>query len=210
MSKNSCLSFIRRHISFMKEGQIFTTRDCLIYGKRSNVDTALFKCVRAGFIKRLTRGVFTRWTGKSTYPSAMEMAKIKAKAFGKELLIHGADTAAKYNLIAKANKNPTFFVDGSTSRFLYRGTYVYLKKACKKRMHMPDDKAGLAIRALWHLGDRKPQKAIKKLECLLNTRAEKEKIYKGKAWMPAWLGDHFLTEQYVGPFGFGKTIASPT
>ena len=182
MSKNSCLSFIRRHISNMKDGQIFTTRDCLIYGKRSNVDHALFKCVRSGIIVRLTRGVFTRFTSDLQLPSFFEIATIKAKAFGKEILTHGADTAAKYQMIAKGNEEPTFYVDGSSSCFLYHGSYIHLKKASKKRMHMPDDKAGLAIRALWHMGKEKMfQHFIDKVAILWNTRAERDKIYRGKA-----------------------------
>jgi hypothetical protein len=192
----------------MKEGQIFTTRDCLIYGKRSNVDNTLFRLVRLGVIKRLTRGVFTRRTSNIAYPSTFEMATIKAQAFGKKLLSHGADTAAKYKLLPKANEEPTFYVDGSSSRFSYRGQYINLKKASKKCMHMPDDHAGLAIRALWHIGkDQVLQQGVTKLGCLWDTRAEKEKIYRAKAWMPSWLGDHFLSNQYVGPFGPGKTIA---
>jgi hypothetical protein len=208
MSRKSCLSFIRRHISNMKDGQIFTTRDCLIYGKRSNVDNALFKMVRECVIIRLTSGVFTRWTSNFTYPSALELAIIKARAFGKQLLTHGADTAAKCKMIAKGNKEPTFYVDGSSSRFRYRRTYVYLKKASKKRLYMPDDNTGLAIRGLWHAGREKIWlDGVHKVAHLLNTRAEMEKVYRGKAWMPAWLGDHFLTAQYVGPFGPGKSIA---
>ncbi len=205
MRHNSCLSNILRHISFMKGNEIFTTRAFTIYGKRANVDNALFQLVRAGFIKRLTPGVFVRWTSNFTWPSVFEIAKIKAAAFGKALLLHGVDTGAKHKLVPASNKEATYYVDGSTSRFRYRGAYINLKKASKKRMHLPDDNAGLAIRALWSLGEKNLKKHhIQKLDRLWNVRVEREKIYKGKAWMPAWLGDWFLTSQYVGPFPPGQ------
>jgi hypothetical protein len=201
MSQSDCLSYICRHISKLKPGQIFTTRDCLMYGKRSEVDNSLFKLVKQTNIIRLTNGVFARWTSNFQRPTFIEIAKIKAKAFGKQLLIHGADTAAKYSLVSSGNAKPTFYIDGSSSRFRYGDTYVHLKKACKKKMHMPDDKAGLAIRALWHIGERKLMPSlIRKVAPLWDTRAERDKIYRGKAWMPAWLGDKFLTNQYVGPY----------
>jgi len=206
MSKQSCLSFIRRHISRLKEGQIFTTRDCLIYGKRSNVDNALFRCVRGGVIIRIARGVFVRRTSNFTPPSPLEIAIIKARSFGKELLTHGADTCAKYKLIPSGNDQPTYYVDGCTSRFFYQGNYINFRRASKKRMRLLDDRAGLAIRALWHIGKKTIQQIhIDKLDRLWNIRVEKEKIFTGKAWMPSWLGDRFLTTQYVGPYGPGTT-----
>ncbi len=208
MKSSSCMSFIRRHISFMKKNEVFTTGDCLVYGKRSNVDNALFQCVRSGLIVRLARGVFTRRSCDIYYPSAIEMAKIKALRFGKELLIHGADVAARFKMQPHGNCEPTFYVDGSTSRFIYRGTVIHLKKACKKRMHMPDDRAGLAIRALWHKGKKYvAQHGIHAVASLWDMRVEKDKIYRAKAWMPAWLGDHFLTSQYMGRFGPDKCVA---
>jgi hypothetical protein len=207
MAINSCLTFIRRHISFLKKDEIFTTRDCLVYGKRSSVDNALCALVNAGTIKRITRGVFVRPSKDFVWPSAEEVAIIKASAFGKKLLIHGADTASKHGLLPQGNEMPTYYVDGSSSRFRYRGQYINLRKASRKRMQLADDNAGLAIRALWHLGEQNVgRKEILQVAFLWNTRVEREKIYRGKAWMPAWLGDFFLTNEYMGPFGPGRSI----
>ena len=209
MSKSSCRSYILRHISNMKDGEVFTTRDCLKYGKRSIVDSVLFKLVKDETIYRLARGVFTRWTGNFNFPTFFQMAVIKAKAFGKKLLVHGADTAAKYKLIPKGNEDPTYYVDGSSSAFLYRGQYIQLKKACKKRLQLPDDKAGLALRAIWHMGkDKVDELVLQKIASLWSPRAEIEKIYRGKAWMTGWIGDLFQTESYFGPFGFAPTPPS--
>ena len=94
MKDTSCLSYIRRHVSNLLDGQIFTTRDCLKYGTRQNVDNALYRCVKERWIIRISRGVFTRYSSKFEFPSFAEIARIKAEAFGKKLLAHGADLAA--------------------------------------------------------------------------------------------------------------------
>jgi len=207
MHSQSCLSFILRHIANMKDGEIFTTRDCLKYGKRSNVDNALFTAVKTKIIVRLARGVFTRKTKKVYYPSAFEIAEIKARAFGKDLLIHGKDSAARLKMEAQGNAEHTFYVDGSTSRFIYQKEYINLKKACKKRMHIPDDRVGLTLRALWHMG--RQWVALNGVEQYFNswsTRVHKEEIHKNKAWIPAWLADHFTSNNYYGPFPMGKSL----
>ena len=112
-------------------------------------------------------------------------------------------------MIPKGNEDPTYFVDGSSSAFLYRGQYIYLKKACQKRMQMPDDNAGLALRAIWHLGkDKANESTIQKIARLWGPRVELEKIYRGKAWMTGWIGDLFMTDRYFGPFGFAPSPPS--
>jgi hypothetical protein len=156
----------------------------------------------------LARGVFTRRTNNFVFPSAFEIAMAKAQAFAKRLLIHGVDIAAKHKLIPAGNPEHTYYVDGSTSRFKYLKEYINLRKLSRKMMQLSDDPAGLTIRALCSLGRRGiKQDQIDKLDSLWNTRVEREKIYRGKAWMPAWLGDRFPTEFYYGPFGPAQSVA---
>ncbi len=121
------------------------------------------------------------------------VAKIKAKAFGKDLRIHGKDTAAEHNLTAQANQEHTYYVDGSTSSFWYQGRRIHLKKCSGKMMRMEDSRAGLAIRALWSMRKQYVDEfLINKISHLWqSSREEKQKILLSKAWMPAWLGDFF-------------------
>jgi hypothetical protein len=197
----SCQSYVQRFISILPPGQAFATRECLNLGTRACVDKALQKLVKTRYLLRLTPGVFVRTFGLVKLPTVLEIAKIKAKAFGKELRIHGTDTAAEHNLAAQANQEPTFYVDGSTSSFRYQGQRIHLKKCSRKSMRMEDSKAGLAIRALWSLGkDVVNDWHINKvLHLWQSSREEKQKIMLSKAWMPAWLGDFFPPTTYLGP-----------
>jgi len=205
MKSLSCLSFIMRHIANLKDGEIFTTRDCLKYGLRANVDYALYRAVKKQIIVRLARGVFTRNTKNYPKPSHFEMAIIKARAFGKVILKHGKDTAARLDIEADGNPEPTYYVDGSSSRFFYQKTYINLKKACKKRMHIPDDRVGLALRALWHKGKEWVRfNGVDFVFSSWSTRADKEKIHANKAWIPSWLADYFENDVYLDPLRTGN------
>jgi hypothetical protein len=138
------------------------------------------------------------------------MAQIKAKAFGKELRIHGKDTAAQQGLTPEANEETTFFVDGSSSSFVYRRRRIHLKKCSKKMMTMQDSKAGLAIRALRCVGIKAfDYSFIEKIAHFWHSNnQEKEKIYRSKPWMPAWLGDFFPPYTYLGPQpNWAQTVA---
>ncbi|MBS2010925.1 MAG: hypothetical protein JST01_27990 [Cyanobacteria bacterium SZAS TMP-1] len=192
---------LRRHINCMLPGQIFTTREMLIYGPRSVVDHFLYRNVRDGLLVRLARGVFTRNIGVVRFPSPAEIAEIKARAFGKELRKHGADSGAQLGLVNAGNAHPTFYVDGSSSSFRYGSRTITLKRAARKRMRLADDRAGLFIRALWYCG-RKNVNAdlVEKLMGSWGHWTERKTIYSSKAWMPSWLGDLFLTERNFGPF----------
>ena len=77
-----CIEFIQRHIRMLPARQIFTTREVLIYGTRTAVDSALSRMVEREVIARLARGVFVR--DDSAEPTVAEIASAKAKAYGKE------------------------------------------------------------------------------------------------------------------------------
>src|ERR1700679_1546059 len=115
----SCMASIRRHINLTPIGLMCTTRDCLKYGTRSAVDKGLKRCVDTGIIVRLTNGVFMRVDGKTPMPSPLNLARVKASAFGKTLVEHGADLAQEHGFIEHGSKQPTFYVNGGNSSFRY-------------------------------------------------------------------------------------------
>lgn len=86
-----CRALIRKHLSLLKPGEIFTTRDLLSYGRRSAVDKTLFLMVQAGYLTRLAFGVFViTHTSKSFYTVA-EIVQRKALAFGKTIYTHASN-----------------------------------------------------------------------------------------------------------------------
>jgi hypothetical protein len=196
----SCTANINRHIHLTPIGLMFTTRDCLKYGARSAVDKALKRCVDNGLIVRLTSGVFMRMDGKTPMPSALNLAKVKAKAFGKNLVEHGADLAHEQGFILKGNQQPTFHVNGGNSSFRYGAFRIRLRSSSNKRMQMKDTPTGQAVRALWHLGsDICGIQHVEKAVIRINRPDVRRELVLSKAWMPAWLAEFFPTEGYPCP-----------
>ena len=90
-----CRALIRKHLSLLKPGEIFTTRDLLSYGRRNTVDKATHDFVKAGYLTRLAFGVFVvTHTSRAAYTVA-EIVTRKAIAFGKAVHTHGQNFGVK-------------------------------------------------------------------------------------------------------------------
>ena len=186
------ITFIRRYIFALEKGRLFTTRECLKFGKRATVDQALCRLVRANLIVRLARGVFMRDDWEVRRPTVFEVARVKSLAFGKNIAMHGADLARDLGLAASGNSQPTFAVDKRSSSFRFGDTTVHLREASMRKMHAGDTMAGSIIRALWHIG---------RIGCTAETimrasarigRIEREELSLSVRWMPSWMGDYFI------------------
>jgi hypothetical protein len=191
------ISFIRAHINRIPADAIFSTRDCLCYGTRSAVDSALHRLVKKEMIIRLARGVFIKWSLKAargTLPSAQEVAQVKARGFGKEIFVHKKDAAAKLGLIKSGNENPTFGTFGRTTSFRFGQTRITLAHVSPKDANLGDTFVGLLIRASRNLGfhDQLPN-TISGLTSGLS-RTERNNLGVSAAMMPAWLSDLFCSE----------------
>lgn len=90
-----CRALIRKHLSLLKPGEIFTTRDLLSYGRRSAVDKTLVLMVQSGYLTRLAFGVFVVTHTSKPFYTVAEIVERKALAFGKVLYIHGSNFKIK-------------------------------------------------------------------------------------------------------------------
>jgi len=88
---------IKRHLAKLPNGSIFPTRLFLPHGYRAAVDRCLARLVTQGRIVRVTRGVFMKTIPEQNLPlpSIEEVARIKARAFGREIFVHGATAAIR-------------------------------------------------------------------------------------------------------------------
>lgn len=178
-----CSSYIRRHVWELPIGQLCATRDFLTYGSRGAVDQALSRLVKSGILIRVARGVFIR--EGSIMPSAMEVARAKARAFGKEIARHAADLAKELGLTNVVSQVQRFAVNGRSSSFLLGAARIFLKGTSMRKMRLANSRAGDAIRALWHLGYCDPQHIY--LATSDFTREDRNEFRRLVAWMPTWL-----------------------
>jgi hypothetical protein len=160
--------------------------------------------VKVELLIRLARGVFMKPTPESVpRPSAKKIAEIKAKAFGKEIHTHGADAAHLMKLTADKNQNVTFTVSGRTTSFASIHGRITLRGTTAKDVRKGNNPVGLIVRALKHLGSHKlTMQVIERVTHDL-MRTERNKLRREVKWMPAWMGDKFITF-WLGSLPYSK------
>ncbi len=204
-----CTYLIRNYIVKLRSGELFTTRDVLKMGSRGAVDQCLYRMVKDGSIVRLARGVFVREDFTNREYSMLEIARVKADAFGKQLLEHGNDIAVKLGLKQDQNEIQTFYTNGSTSYFHIGDTKIKMHRiAPRKGICAGDNTVGHAIRALWHVG----KKSITPEQIDLGTyrfnRNERTWLNECIRWMPDWLRARCLAGRSRST-EFVKVLAKP-
>jgi Family of unknown function (DUF6088) len=187
----SAVSFIRRFIFKLPEGEAFTTRDCLGFGFRSAVDRALSRLVRNGTLRRLARGVFARDPDGLRHYSDYEIAKIKAEAFGRKMAKHPLLIASELGIEDVEKVESTFSTDGHTTKFLAGERTIRLVHSSSRKMRLCNSKAGQAARALWHLGKYVVDPTVIMQAVLNFDRDDRLELKRNVRWMPAWLSDSF-------------------
>lgn len=190
----STSSFVRRFINQLQDGQMFTTRDLLCFGSRTAIDQCLRHQIKQGNIERMARGVFMRGDETTPRPSDIEIARVKAAAFGKELSIHGEALAAQFKLPSSQKVDTiTFWVNGnSTSEFKIDNTRVILKPVRARMIQLiKQGGPGLSLAALAHLGKKKVTRSEIMMTASFSNH-EREKLRESLKAVPQWLSKFYL------------------
>ncbi len=186
----STTTFIRRHIYGLAPGEIFTTRHCLSYGRRSAVDQALARLVKQGLIIRLARGVFVR--EGCPRPSALAVASAKARAFGKQLAVHAHNLACELGLTGSASDGSTFAVPGSSSSFKFGALTVNFRRTAPRKLALGSSRAGQVLRALWQLGEAAVDGQCLMTAAMALSRSDRQEVRLSAGLLPAWLTDRLI------------------
>jgi hypothetical protein len=180
-------SKIKRLISRLEPGALFTTRDCLCFGLRAAVDQALARLVKAQWIQRLARGVFLKPSPRTREVSPLEIARAKAASFRKCIVEHAADIALRLGLIGSGNQKPTFSTSGRSSSFRFGSIVIHFKGTSHRKIDLGDTPAGSAMRALWHLGiDGCTFDVVSEVTRRFN-HIDRQEVRQSWALLPAWL-----------------------
>jgi Family of unknown function (DUF6088) len=209
------IHMVRRFVHFWTDGKIFTTRDCLVLGKRGAVDRALARLVCTGMIIRLARGVFVKDSTFNRKYSNYDIAKAKAESFGRRILRAPRPLLDPYSNESRNRRNEeetVFYIDGRSSQFRIGGCLVQFKQTAKRKMQLAQTKAGQAARFLWSLGSLSVDRVVYEKGLALLNRLDKEEFKENIRYMPAWLSDFLdfhpwqksiennLPKLYVPPF----------
>ena len=190
-------TLMRRFIAMLEPDKVFTTRECLPFGKRAAIDQTLCRLVKRNAIVRLARGVFTKSSTRHK-PSLEEIASAKAKAFGRRFGAVGSKLAQEFGLIKpqqpqqQPDEKAVFSINSSSSTFKCGDVTIYLRKTCPRKVVLQESQAGKALVALWHMGKylccaEQVRKAIAELG-----RVDTQRLRESAPWLPAWLSAYFL------------------
>jgi hypothetical protein len=194
-------SKIRRHISKLPDGQLFSTREFLTYGLRAAVDQALHRLVKIQFIIRVARGLFMKYSTSPKIPPQTEIACAKAKAFGKQIFMHGLDAARKLGLAASGALQPSFVALGATTSFQSGSVRITLKGVAPRYVRLNDTLSGLAIRAMRQLPkDARDRGALNQATFQMN-RVDREQLRQSAWLMPSWLSDIVYNGRFLCAVG---------
>ncbi|MCC7528733.1 MAG: type IV toxin-antitoxin system AbiEi family antitoxin domain-containing protein [Candidatus Melainabacteria bacterium] len=189
-------AFVRRYVYQLKDGQVFSTREVLHLGSRTSIDQALRDLVKKGMIVRLARGVYRRGDDTLPLPAPLEVATVKATAYGKDLSIHGDDLLAQLNLSTPQAKSKVliFWVDGGASSFRYGDTKIVFKPASARKIQLIK-KGGpaLSLVALWHMGKKRVTRMEVSLSATYNNH-ERQKLKQSLNSVPQWLSKFYVKE----------------
>lgn len=182
---------IRQHIEKVPPGEPFTPVSLLAFGSRAAVDQTLSRLVGAGFLTRVTRGVFvraksSRYVGQ-VMPHPARVAEAVARATGAVVQVHGAEAARQFELTTQVPTQAVFYTSGSSKRFKMGNLEVVLKHVSTRKLALAGRPAGVALTALWYLGKEQVTSAVvEKIRTKL-AASEYEALKSAAACMPAWM-----------------------
>jgi hypothetical protein len=116
---------IRQQIAALPSGLPFATADFLAYGSRATVDQTLKRMKAEGQIIRVVRGIYMKQKPDGGMLSSIDVARAKAKAFCRELLMPNGVHAIDVN--ARGDLEITYLVTGSSSSFQYGNVRIRFK-----------------------------------------------------------------------------------
>ena len=177
-------------------GTPIPTSRLLRHGPRSAVDQALSRLVRAGLIKRATRGVYyrpkiSRLVGPVP-PEPEAVVEALAEGRAESIAVHGAEAARQLGLSTQAPLSPVFLTSGSSRTFKLGELTLRLKHVQPKELALAGRPAGTALSALRYLGPSQVNSEI--IERVHSALPEEEfRVLRDETGaMPAWLSDAFF------------------
>jgi hypothetical protein len=184
-------TMICRQIFYYVEEGPFSIRDFLDYGSRAAVDQTFYRLVKAGRLIRVARGVYLKST--APFPSTLAVAKVKAAAFCRVIAVHGGRAAQALHLTEDKSFEHTYAISGRTSSFQFNGETIRLIGTAARKLYFGDSPIGLAVRALWHLGNQNCDPCQVAQATWEFGRSDRATLKQSGKIMPAWMRENFAS-----------------
>ncbi len=189
--QKSVASSILRRIRSKGRGWVFTPKDFVDLGARSNVDFILHQLVSKDAIRRIGRGIYD-FPAKhprlgDLAPSVDNILKAVSAKTGEILQPSGAEAANLLGLSTQVPAKPPYLTSGKTRTVNIGKDIIRLKHTSIRPLHGKFDKASLALQALIYMGKNHiDTEAIKTCASQLSVRQKSELRHMAKQ-APGWL-----------------------
>ena len=183
---------IRSRIRSVPRGTPFTSSRFASLGSRGSVHRALSRLTQSGEVERVSRGVFvrprkSRFVG-NVFPAVTDVVRIRAKANGETIQIHGAEAARRLGLSTQVPTAPVFHTSASSRTVRVGNTTVrMIHTSNRRRLQLAGEPAGIALSALWYLG--KDSVSPDTLATVTAALSGDQFRRLRSAKMPAWMAD---------------------
>lgn len=190
---------VKEYLATIPEGHPFPSSALRHFAATDNLRQILNRLVKAGELKRVARGVFTKPKQVSKIgeilPSASEVAATLAKSTGETIAIHGAEAARQLQLTTQVPMRLIFYTSGNTRTLKIANRTIQLKHVNPSRLVAPGTTPGLVFSALYYLG--RENVTTKTIEIIKHRIPFEEfnATINLMERMPAWMSDIFYRYQ---------------
>lgn len=144
---------IRNLLDRMAEGEMLAARDVLHFSRRpKTVYGALYRLNKAGKIFRLSQGLYMKGNERTPRPSIIEIARAKARAFGKTLTEVSAEFARRMGIEFSPKSEAIFATNGRSCVTRSCHGPMQFVGVSSRKMALQDSSIGVQLRTVWHLG----------------------------------------------------------
>ena len=178
-----------------KRGWVFTPINFLDLGNRAAIDQALGRLVKAGTIRRLTRGLYDYPKKHPDFgdlpPNYERIAQALAGRDSLKIQPSGAYAANLLGLTEQVPAKIVFLTDGPNCKVQINKRKIVLKRTTPRNMATAGRISGLVIQALRYLSqDHVDSDVVAKLKKRLSVD-DKGQLMNDIRYAPAWIGNIF-------------------
>ena len=184
---NNVINRIKGH----GHGWCFTPKHFFDLGKPLTINTILFRLVKKGMIRRLSRGLYdypkTHPKLGQLSPSAMDIAKALSYRDATRIQGTGALAANMLGLSEQVPAKSVFLTDGASRHVKMAAQEVILKRTTPRNMSTAGKVSGTVIQAMKYIGKNNITVShINKIKKLLNEK-EKKILFNDRINAPEWM-----------------------
>lgn len=185
---------IVRHTSITKRGRVFSARELVDagLGSRAAVDQALHRLTKAGRLRRVARGLYSRpeinrLVGEVP-PSPEAIVSAIARATGETVQVSGVQAANALGLSTQLPGKLVYWTSGVSRVRRVGGLTITFRHGSPSRMAGEESPAGAILQAVRYLGPEAAGRAVAELRRHASPRTLRV-LRRSASTLPAWMSN---------------------